>query len=225
MTHTDIPHDIASRSSKTDQDTSKKPIGRLRLQAIQVVDYRDANRGEPGPIIQCEPHARRQKDDIAARIWIGFAILILLCLPFAIELEHRVDHETLGAQRMVMMVAVTMVRMVHCGFGRSFRVAAQEPIGHRAVVVEAVTEIGVLRPFRCNRVEDVAVDRPPALGLRQSEPEHGIPGAGAGLELRFKQLALIVALAGLSGRRPDAGEQRGLKSSILAIKAILAEQR
>ena len=47
MTHTDIPLDIASRSSKTDQDTSKKPIGRLRLQAIQVVDYRDATVANP----------------------------------------------------------------------------------------------------------------------------------------------------------------------------------
>ena len=98
-----------------------------------------------------DPYPGRQKDDIAARVGIGFTADILLRLPFAIELEHRVDHKTLGAQRMLMMMAVTMVRMVHRGLVRSLCVAAQEPIGHRAIIMEAVAEIGVLRTFRCNR--------------------------------------------------------------------------
>ena len=55
-------------------------------------------------------------------------------------------------------------------------------------------------------------------------PEHGVPGARAGLKLRFEQFALIVALAGLSGRRLEAGEQRGLQAGVLAIEAVLAEQ-
>ena len=90
--------------------------------------------------------------------------------------------------------------------------------------MEAVTEIGVLRPFRRNCVQDVAVDRPPALSVRQSKPEHGIPGARARLELRFEQLSLIVALAGLSGRRLDAGKQRGLQAGVLAVETVLTEQ-
>ena len=107
---------------------------------------------------------------------------------------------------------------------RSLGIASLEPVGHRAIVMEAVTEIGVLRSVRRDRVQDVAVDRPPALSLRQSEPEHGIPGARAGLELRFEQFALIVALAGLSGRRLDAGKQRGLQAGVLAVEAVLTEQ-
>ena len=69
--------------------------------------------------------------------------------------------------RMVVMVALHHCENeAHCDRADASRVAAFQPVGHRAVVMEAVTEIGVLRPFRRDRVEDVAVDRPPALGLR-----------------------------------------------------------
>jgi hypothetical protein len=59
---------------------------------------------------------------------------------------------------MVVRVAATIVRMGPCDLVRSLGVATLEPIGHRAIVMEAVTEIGVLRPFGRNRVENVAVD-------------------------------------------------------------------
>ena len=53
-----------------------------------------------------------------------------------------------------MVVIVVMSRMrMRCGnFVRNLHVATLEPVGYRAVIMEAVTKIGVLCPFRRNRV-------------------------------------------------------------------------
>ena len=68
---------------------------------------------------------------------------------------------------MVVMVALTIVRMVvQSAIVRSLDIGSLEPIGYRAVVMEAVTEISVLRSVRRDRVQDIAVNRPPALSLR-----------------------------------------------------------
>ena len=172
-----------------------------------------------------DPSARRQVDDVAARVPVPFVFDRvsfdgpdhLLVVPLSVQLQHGIDGE-LGRLRNLQVKVLVLRRgpaarsrgMVVAGVGVRHRDAGpgygrggrrpEHPIGQRRVVLEPIAEVGVLRTLAGEGVEDVGAERPRlAEPLRQREPGQRVPGAGAGLELGLEQRALAVVDLGAAG--------------------------
>src|SRR3954471_23605534 len=103
---------------------------------------------------------------------------------------------------------------------------ADEPVGDRRIVEEAVAEIGILRAGSGHDAEHVGVERPRAEALRERGPEEQVGRARAGLEFRFEQFAERIAAIGRAGRQFYAEQKRGLRAARPVVEeAVLAKQR
>ena len=95
--------------------------------------------------------SRREQQNVAAGVWIEHVGGLILAVPLAVELEHRVDGPGRRGgdllERMGVAVRHRPVRqrglrergVLKAGLG------ADQPVGHRTVVLEAAAELGVLR--------------------------------------------------------------------------------
>ena len=204
----------------------------LRLQPVHLVDDRHAERRETRETGVRHAQSRREQQNVAAGVWIEDVGGFVLAVPLAVEFEHRVDGPGRRGGDLLerMGVAVRHRPVQQRGLRErgvlEARLGADQPVGHRAVVLEAAAELGVLRAATRDGSEQVRVERPGSEALRERGAEQQVGRAGARLEFGLEQQALRVDPVGRAGRQLDAEQERRLGARRDAVdEAILPEQR
>src|SRR5262245_8885535 len=73
----------------------------LGLDAIEVVDDREADGHKARPVVLGEAYAWSQIESIAARVWVRHTRLNLFGMPFAVEFEHKIPRGPLSGLLMM----------------------------------------------------------------------------------------------------------------------------